>query len=53
MQYAYIHDSLKKIQNKYSGSIFTNAIIHGLKTGEVDLNGDGVITILMDLYSLN
>jgi tetratricopeptide (TPR) repeat protein len=45
MQYAYIQDSLKKIQNKYSGSIFTNAIIQGLKTGEADLNGDGVITI--------
>jgi tetratricopeptide (TPR) repeat protein len=44
LQFAYIDDKLSEVQNKYAGSIFTNAIVQGLKTGEADLNGDGVIT---------
>ncbi len=46
MQYAF---EGSHIEGKAEPSVFTNIIVHGLKTGEADMDGDGIIT-LDELY---
>jgi uncharacterized caspase-like protein len=44
MQYSFEGDNVKKEENEVIYSVLTNALIHGLRTGEADLDGDGRIT---------
>ncbi|MCP4269283.1 MAG: DUF1566 domain-containing protein [Candidatus Brocadiaceae bacterium] len=46
MQYAF---EGSHVEGKAEPSVFTNIIVHGLKTGEADIDGDGIIT-LDELY---
>jgi tetratricopeptide (TPR) repeat protein len=45
IEYAYEDGHFKELEGAPGGSVFTKIMVEGLRTGEADLNNDGVISI--------